>query len=64
MFLVLTFTFSRLQNWRKKGETGLPRGEFGAMAPVGGGGSEGRGRRMNMVQIMYKHAGNCKNHIC
>jgi hypothetical protein len=34
------------------------------LAPVGGGGGRERGRKMNMVQIMYTHVCKCKNDTC
>jgi hypothetical protein len=53
MFLILAFMFYLLQNQRTEGGTGSAGWE------EGGGGE--RGKRMNTVQITYKHVCKCKN---
>jgi hypothetical protein len=61
MFLLLSFMFFLLQNWRT-GEWN--RFCAGGVAPVGGGGGWERSRRVNMVQILYIQVCKCENVIC
>jgi hypothetical protein len=43
-------------------QAGLGRRGRAGLVPAGGGGE--RGRRMNIVQIMYTHVCKCKNDKC
>jgi hypothetical protein len=52
--------FFLLQNWKQV----LPGDGKGGLALVVGGSGGERGRRMNIVQIMYTHVCKCKNDTC
>jgi hypothetical protein len=64
MFLILSFmVFFSTQSENRKAEQVLPGwGEVGT-SRRGGGGRE-RGKRMNMVQILYIHVCKCMNDTC